>query len=454
MNRYDQEPTEENIRKSLIYDTFGRNHYIEKFYELLMYADGLGSIAVDGEWGTGKTFFAKQLLTVINLYNSSVDNKKNKDIQNKLNLKDEDIDKSMKAVYYDSWKNDNDTDPLISILYEMTKQLDLDLEFDPTREEKSGKLLALIGLISEKLKNKTDCFTELIAQNKKISEIENERNIDKVISEFVLNIQKEKCNKLIVFIDELDRCNPLYAVKLLERIKHYLINENIIFVFMINSKELQYSIQQCYGKEFDAYRYLDRFFSLRLQLPKINYDKLYNQIHLYNYESNEIIKSVIDYYGMTVREIMHYKVLCDIIQNRFRKRSNQFVFQYDQIEILLSQYLAPLLLGIYINDIENYYEVISGSDSKLFADIFDSLTINNEISRGLLDSKSESYEDYKDRKKVTLKQKSVELYNDIFGPFRNFNDIKTIGIYKISKDTKNELLEIVSLLSDISDFID
>lgn len=64
---------------------------------------------------------------------------------------------------------------------------------------------------------------------------------------------------MIIFIDELDRCKPSFAVHLLEQIKHYLYDERIIFVLSVNQEELQYTIKHFYGNEFDASRYLDRF---------------------------------------------------------------------------------------------------------------------------------------------------------------------------------------------------
>ena len=52
---------------------------------------------------------------------------------------------------------------------------------------------------------------------------------------------------VIFFVDELDRCNPHYAVAVLERIKHLFEIPNIIFVLAINKKELSNAIQGYYG---------------------------------------------------------------------------------------------------------------------------------------------------------------------------------------------------------------
>ena len=67
-----------------------------------------------------------------------------------------------------------------------------------------------------------------------ISEIENQKDIHDLINEFLSSVIEERGNRLIIFIDELDRCKPSYAIQLLERIKHYFINDNLTFVFSVN----------------------------------------------------------------------------------------------------------------------------------------------------------------------------------------------------------------------------
>jgi predicted KAP-like P-loop ATPase len=67
---------------------------------------------------------------------------------------------------------------------------------------------------------------------------------------------------LIIFVDELDRCKPSFAVKLLEQIKHYFLLQNVTFVFSTNILELSKTISKFYGNDFQGDKYLNRFFDL------------------------------------------------------------------------------------------------------------------------------------------------------------------------------------------------
>lgn len=72
---------------------------------------------------------------------------------------------------------------------------------------------------------------------------------------------------MFVFIDELDRCRPPYAVALLERIKHLFDVDEIIFVVATDTTQLSASINGLYGSSFDSRRYLQRFFTRTFSLP-------------------------------------------------------------------------------------------------------------------------------------------------------------------------------------------
>ena len=70
---------------------------------------------------------------------------------------------------------------------------------------------------------------------------------------------------LVIAVDELDRCRPSYAIEFLETAKHIFMTPNVIFILAVNTVELEKSIRSLYGPDFDAERYLRRFFNLPLK---------------------------------------------------------------------------------------------------------------------------------------------------------------------------------------------
>lgn len=60
MNKYDILPTKSNLALSIKNDTTGRNSNLYNLLRLLNFQQDSLSIAINGSWGTGKTFFIKQ----------------------------------------------------------------------------------------------------------------------------------------------------------------------------------------------------------------------------------------------------------------------------------------------------------------------------------------------------------------------------------------------------------
>lgn len=74
---------------------------------------------------------------------------------------------------------------------------------------------------------------------------------------------------LIVIVDELDRCRPDYAIKVLEEIKHFFDVPGVAFVMAIHHGQLSASVKSVYGAEFKSDEYLRRFFDWTASLqPK------------------------------------------------------------------------------------------------------------------------------------------------------------------------------------------
>ncbi len=71
---------------------------------------------------------------------------------------------------------------------------------------------------------------------------------------------------LIFMIDELDRCKPVFALQLLERIKHFFAVPNVHFVLGTHMGQLRNSVNAAYGANIDANTYLQKFISLTFAL--------------------------------------------------------------------------------------------------------------------------------------------------------------------------------------------
>ncbi|WP_321829643.1 KAP family P-loop NTPase fold protein [Thalassovita sp.] len=74
--------------------------------------------------------------------------------------------------------------------------------------------------------------------------------------------------RLIVVVDELDRCRPDYALSLLEIVKHFFNVDGVHFVLGCNMEALAGSVRARYGAEYDARLYLQKFISITFSLPK------------------------------------------------------------------------------------------------------------------------------------------------------------------------------------------
>ena len=105
MKSLDKLPTDENLDKVAQNDTLDRNKFIANFIRLLASIEGHYSIALDGRWGSGKTFVVKQTERVIKAYHDKQANQKLRDIEIFKNLftLEEIISHPMITFYYDAW---------------------------------------------------------------------------------------------------------------------------------------------------------------------------------------------------------------------------------------------------------------------------------------------------------------------------------------------------------------
>lgn len=82
---------------------------------------------------------------------------------------------------------------------------------------------------------------------------------------------------MVFIVDELDRCRPDFAVKVLERIKHLFDINHVIFVLGIDREQLGYVIRSVYG-DIDVENYLLRFIDVDFLLPRIKHNAFFDAL--------------------------------------------------------------------------------------------------------------------------------------------------------------------------------
>lgn len=456
MKSFELIPTEENLIQALRKDSLKRNKDLVRFYDLILAQEGACSIAIDGRWGSGKTFFVKQSMLLINAKNpmSDMDEKKKANIIYALpfSQKTEDVPENYDvAVYYDAWENDNDTDPVLSLVYEIIKQLGINYAF-----EDNSNTFKIAGSILEALTGRNiNGIIENLKSENPLKKIKEEKDLHDNIKNFFSELLEEKGNRLVVFIDELDRCKPSYAVQLLERIKHYLCDDKIIFVYSVNLEELQHTIKHYYGNTFDASRYLDRFFDMRISLPTADKSAFYEEIGLDSrYVLETVSRKVIEVYNMELREVTRFyrQVKAAVYEPTHESRKWDFSFPDAKGRQFLMMYIVPLLVGLKIVNISLYCEFVSGKNVKPLMDVYKDSEVGGWLAEELL-NRDEAYEETDGKKVITVEQKLQDFYDAIFvTEYTGGNYHTMIGRYEFNSTTKNFVKSVESMLSIYADY--
>lgn len=461
MTSFELQPTHENLMSTLAENLIGRNIDVYRFALLLDGINDACSIALDGKWGSGKSFFVMQSKMVIEAFNPFFGDANSEDVATIKShmevFKPHDADilsfQPQVPVYYDAWSNDNDVDPVLSLVYEIIQSVRTEFSF------KEGKdCLHIAGAIAEFFSGKrVNLLLELAKAEDPLASLKAQKNIHALITEFLKSLLAEQGNRLIVFIDELDRCKPSYAVQLLERIKHYFSNDLITFVFSVNLDELQHTIKRYYGNGFDACRYLDRFFDLHISLPPANLTQYYQKIGLNNanYVYEEICKAVIKANNFQLREIAKYYRIAKVAAYK-PTHDNRYHFGFSEEKALQFCLLCvvPIMIGTRISSIEWYNAFIQGKDNSPLLKIMESGELGINMCSSLL-GQGETYEE--STKQGVIQVKLVDKLNTVYEALfvQDYSHgvyQKNIGQMTFSQETHENLMRAVSLLSNFADF--
>lgn len=266
--------------------------FLTKYLKSTSYDDSTSThlnyvLNLNSEWGAGKSYFLRRWAN--------------------------DLKAQHPVVYIDAWKQDYSEDPLMTVISSMISQLK---EQAPKSVEAFKPPKKLIGLLKvaapaiargltkrylgidpvkimesddeeeqgEDIKDENGKPIDMgVAASKVVGHLISEHDakakaiesLKVTVEQWVESVIDNNKNKpAFVFIDELDRCRPNYAVEMLETIKHIFDIKGVVFVVATDTEQLQHAVKAIYGEGFDARTYLARFFDSRFSLKSPNFDNL------------------------------------------------------------------------------------------------------------------------------------------------------------------------------------
>ncbi|MEN6339284.1 MAG: P-loop NTPase fold protein, partial [Clostridiaceae bacterium] len=235
-------------------------------------SEGAYVIALDSPWGTGKTRFVKMLRNYLE------DRTKE--------MGDESLpgkNAQFNVIYYNSWETDYANDALEPLLFTILDSQALEIEKSEEDYIELRKvavdLVKVAGLalskhiIGEEGTKLLEGGLKAIFKKKEDPFVEfgNRKGLYEKFRKYLGNVIDCTQKKLVIIVDELDRCRPTFAIQTLELAKHLFAVKNIAFIFALDIEQLSHSAKTLYGTGMNTSGYLCRFFDsvTKLSVPDI-----------------------------------------------------------------------------------------------------------------------------------------------------------------------------------------
>lgn len=426
--KYNVEATDENIMKSIRENLYDRGKDIKSFIEGLDMIDSNMFISLDAKWGEGKTFFIRQIEMTLKYLSKRTLGQNLSELEEFFNgsaLEKIELQNTYFPVYYNAWLYDCHSDPLMSLLYVLIKESEKYVSTNIDRESIGKKLLSLLSPFSISLpfvqvSGDFEKLKESFSGEDILSEIKTAEEIRTTVKQIFDDVITESAQKLVVFIDELDRCKPSYAIEMLERIKHYFDDDRIIFVAALNKEQLVHTISKYYGSEFDSTGYLNKFFDINIFLPEIpeyTRNRVILKTNNEQYHLKNIVQELGEYFKLSLRDTIVY-------QQNMEATSKQYYNDYTPQGCFVSLFV-PIIVILDIVDQRMKGEFLQAKGS-----IFQNLCENIVSIQKLISGFGEYGENGEERYRQGY-EKINRIYRCTFGGNESYD-----GLSYVPRDLK------------------
>lgn len=305
-------------------DLFGRKQLGDSLISLFKATQEGVVLCLDAPWGDGKTTFARMWLA---------------------DLKRQ----GLNCIYFNAYAHDYANEPFIAFCGEILSLAEksfagdkviqaLKKDFKTKAKQIGAKLLGTTARIGAK------ALTLGVLKDSDLDAIDSLRNdiadaassklssfMDKVLEDYVSSkqtldgfraklsalgtaVRDKQGFPLLIVVDELDRCRPDFALSLIEQIKHLFSAQDVSFLLLANTAQLQNYVRALYGAEVDAVNYLRKFFTLTVNLPCNRSSSNQNDYWKYSRTLAEhyeikgeydmaLLTGLFQYYGVSLREM-------------------------------------------------------------------------------------------------------------------------------------------------------
>ncbi|MEM7682630.1 MAG: P-loop NTPase fold protein [Planctomycetota bacterium] len=338
-------------------DLLDRKTVAENLTQLLANADTPLVMTLSAGWGQGKTTFVKMW---------------SQHLQNE----------NFGTAYFDAWSSDYADDPLVSFIGALEDTMGGEATARQTALESLRKGLKKLVRASPKIainwalrgglqyatggeanaEDEVKAISELAAAMVE-QELEKQKSVKEAIESFKTDLSdfakasSTDGKPLIVFIDELDRCRPDFAVELLERIKHLFAVEGVVFILAVDVDRLGCAAASKLGFPNESRMgYLRRFVDFEYELPKPSPEKLTDSIlsgmiFPESYRPSDLSDSVATFAqeeGLSIRDLIRFVQRYHLLANCYQGLRIEF---RDAIPfVILESLLNPQSLRKILSD--------------------------------------------------------------------------------------------------------
>lgn len=239
-------------------DAIGRRTQAERLTRLVERIEGPCVIALDAPYGAGKTTFLRMWAQKLR-------------------------NEGFRVAEFNAWTSDFDGKPFNALAAQIVDAIDADssdnaakvkaaliryMEYAPQIAISLASFMGVGiddgGVGFNAGVNAGDFLKSLL--DKRQEKEASIQDLRKALAKYTDGTEK---GRLVVLIDELDRCRPPYAIETLEVAKHIFNADGVVFALGLHRQQLTASIKAVYGQDFDAAGYLERFFDLSASLPVV-----------------------------------------------------------------------------------------------------------------------------------------------------------------------------------------